>query len=414
MRRVLARRRRVQAAGRPARRGSSTTIETHRQGRPSSRRSRSELDARAGRASPLLTEVVSGLKIDDTTARTRILEGISAAFAQQNRARATIEGRYKELSAARRARGVRRAVQAARPERSPARSRCATRPSAATRSSRGCSSRSRSSRAASASSTSSWASSPPKREEVVDAIGARRQPLARRAPAPRAEPRHGRGADPRGRRAPRQTFTTADELNAYFAADAMVQKLGDLAAQLRALGDDPVAPTSSSRGSSPRGRTRCAALRDKADLFEDGGDVIKLGEHRFTVNTQPLELMIVPRDDGARAPPDRHRLLRDRIERRRSRHAKDLWDQTLVSENARRLSRRVPGGLDAARRRGRQVGPLIEALSRAMIGVRGRELGAGEHRRTDREVACWSASARTPRTASTRATSAACTTPTRR
>jgi len=40
------------------------------------------------------------------------------------------------------------------------------------------------------------------------------------------------------------------------------------------------------------------ALRDRTDLFEGGGNVIRLGRHRFSVNTQPLDLTILPRGDG--------------------------------------------------------------------------------------------------------------------
>src|SRR5690606_18126811 len=40
------------------------------------------------------------------------------------------------------------------------------------------------------------------------------------------------------------------------------------------------------------------ALRDRRDLFEDGGNVIKLGpRHRFSVNTQALDLTLLPRRD---------------------------------------------------------------------------------------------------------------------
>ena len=35
------------------------------------------------------------------------------------------------------------------------------------------------------------------------------------------------------------------------------------------------------------------ALRDKTDLLEDDGNVIRFGQHRFSVNTRPLELTIV-------------------------------------------------------------------------------------------------------------------------
>src|SRR5690606_19518413 len=76
-----------------------------------------------------------------------------------------------------------------------------------------------------------------KREEVNDAIGAKRQQLL--------DERHRRAQNLMtaaerilsgvARRA--KTFKTPDELNAYFASDAMVLKLADVQAQLAALGD---------------------------------------------------------------------------------------------------------------------------------------------------------------------------------
>ena len=44
------------------------------------------------------------------------------------------------------------------------------------------------------------------------------------------------------------------------------------------------------------------SLKDKSDLFEDGGQIIKLGKHRFSVNTQPLDLTLLSRQqsDGKR------------------------------------------------------------------------------------------------------------------
>ena len=40
-------------------------------------------------------------------------------------------------------------------------------------------------------------------------------------------------------------------------------------------------------------------MRDKSELFEEGGDVIRLGpRHRFSVNTQELDLTLMPRGDA--------------------------------------------------------------------------------------------------------------------
>ena len=44
--------------------------------------------------------------------------------------------------------------------------------------------------------------------------------------------------------------------------------------------------------------TRALVLVDKSELFEEGGNVIKLGpRHRFSVNTQELDLTLMPRGD---------------------------------------------------------------------------------------------------------------------
>ncbi len=77
-------------------------------------------------------------------------------------------------------------------------------------------------------------------------------------------------------------------------------------------------PRSSTGGSRPPAQEAGRALRDRVDLFRDGGDTIRLGRHRFAVNTQPLELTLVPHDGGPGASPHRHRLPRRRYATRRS------------------------------------------------------------------------------------------------
>ncbi|MDX6738163.1 DNA repair ATPase [Actinocorallia sp. A-T 12471] len=134
-----------------------------------------------------------------------------------------------------------------------------------------------------------------KREDVYEAFSSRKQALL----------------DERTRRADRLVASadrvlggvarrvaglgSLEEVNTFFATDAMVAKLTATAAELRELGD-PV------RADELDGRVKAArqeagrALRDRLDLFE--GDTIKLGEHRFTVDDQPTELTLVPHDGG--------------------------------------------------------------------------------------------------------------------
>ncbi|NIB39102.1 AAA family ATPase [Pseudomaricurvus alkylphenolicus] len=90
-------------------------------------------------------------------------------------------------------------------------------------------------------------------------------------------------------------FTEADELNTYFASDALSLKTRELVEQLRQLDSAVKADDIEARYKAIKEQA-LRALRDKADIYEDGGNIIKLGpRHRFSVNTQELDLTIIPR-----------------------------------------------------------------------------------------------------------------------
>jgi len=93
-------------------------------------------------------------------------------------------------------------------------------------------------------------------------------------------------------------FTLADELNTYFASDALVVKVRELIEDLRNLdsavkADDLEAKLKTTKEQALRSQ------RDKSDIYEAGGNVIKLGpRHKFSVNTQELDLTIIPRNEA--------------------------------------------------------------------------------------------------------------------
>ena len=289
-----------------------------------------ELDLVQGGLS-LLTEVTSSLKIDDATARTRILEGVSAAFGHQNRARAVLVAKKKELSGteARAEFGAQfrlfgQAVTGAvalcdSPERCDAELSKLLLQLEELEGKFG-------------DLDEFTADLAQKREEVNDAVGSKRQQLLdeqhRRAQnLMTAAERILAGV---GRRA--ATLKTADELNAYFASDAMVLKLVDVQAQLHGLGDDVRADEVASKIKTSR-QDALRGMRDRADLFDGADNVIKLGEHRFSVHTQPLELVLVPRDGTLTlhvTGTDYFEALEDPA----LNAARDLWDQTLPNESA--------------------------------------------------------------------------------
>ncbi|MBT7443845.1 MAG: AAA domain-containing protein [Methylococcales bacterium] len=132
-----------------------------------------------------------------------------------------------------------------------------------------------------------------------------------------------------GRRS--QKFTEVDELNTYFASDNLVLKVKDLAEQLRELGDAVKADDIQSQLKSAKDNA-IRALRDKTDIYEDGGQIIKLGpRHKFSVNTQELDLTIIPRNDTLQVHLTGTDFFEE-IQNDQLTQLKDYWDMTLESE----------------------------------------------------------------------------------
>jgi len=277
----------------------------------------------------VLSEVVAGLQVDDATARTEILERIGEVYAQLNRVRATLANHEKEvLTQEGRAefaaqfalfsQSVMSALgQASTPEACDEHlSRLMVQLEEL--------------EARFGELDEFIGDLTEKREEVYEAFSAKKQLLLderqrRAAGLVNAAERILEGV---GRRA--RTFKDADSLNAWFASDAMVLKLRDLVERLVDLGDTVHAEEIAANLKTARQDAQ-RILRDKLDLFEEG-DLIRLGRHRFGVNTQALELTIVPRD-GAMAFHLTGTDFYQSIDDEAFAATRDLWNQPLVSES---------------------------------------------------------------------------------
>ncbi|MGH1472565.1 MAG: DNA repair ATPase [Cellvibrionaceae bacterium] len=126
-------------------------------------------------------------------------------------------------------------------------------------------------------------------------------------------------------------FTDPDTLNTYFASDALVLKVRDLVEQLRELNSSVKADDIESQFKTAKEQA-LRTLRDKTDIYEDGGNVIKLGPiHKFSVNTQELDLTLIPRKGKLNA----HLTGTDYFEVIQNAELEELrpyWDLSLESE----------------------------------------------------------------------------------
>ncbi|MET0496293.1 MAG: DNA repair ATPase [Actinoplanes sp.] len=277
----------------------------------------------------VVTEVVGGLDIADATVRVAILERIGEVLGGVNRARATLDARRRELAAvegraafaaefALLGQSVTAALAAAdTPDRSDEQLAKLMLQVEALESRFG-------------DFDDFVVQLSDKRAEVYEAFAARRQSLL----------------DERARRADRLVDSaqrtlasvqrrvaglgTIDEVNTYFATDPMVGKLRSVAENLRTLGDTVRAEELDGRVKAAR-QEAGRSLRDRLDLYGDGGTTIRLGRHSFAVNTQAIDLTLVP--DGpelafAITGTDYRGPVRDES----FSATREFWSQTVVSE----------------------------------------------------------------------------------
>jgi hypothetical protein len=284
---------------------------------------------KVGKGLEVLGEVVGGLQVGDPLARAKILEGVSELYSRLNRVRAGLQVKRKELVGREKraefgaqfkllGQNIESALSVAdSPEK------CDEGMSRITVQLEELEGRF-------GEFDEFLGPITQKREELLEAFGAKKQALVdeRQRRAQNLFSAAERILVGVQRRA--KSFKSDDELNTYFASDTMVQKLRQLADQLMELQDSVRSDEVLSRIKTAR-QDALRALRDRQDLFEDGQAVIKFGKHRFNVNTQPLELTLVPRD-GALFLQLTGTDYAVRLEDPALEKYRELWEQHLVSE----------------------------------------------------------------------------------
>jgi len=312
----------------------------------------------------VLGEIVAGLQVDDPTARTRILEEISGVYGQLNRVRATYDNAAKRIGAA-----EGRAEFAAQftlfTQSVSSALNVADTPEACDEQMSRLLLQLEEIEARFGEFDEFVAELAAKREEVLEGFESRKQALMEERQRKARNLMNAAERILEGVKRRTRTFKTADELNTFFASDTMVMKLRGLAEQLTGLGDGTRADELASRLKSAR-QDALRGLRDRIELFEDGDNLIKLGTHRFTVNTQELDLTIVPGDDGMAlhlTGTDFYETVDDAA----FLATRDFWSQHLVSEtpDVYRAEYLAFSLLDGALRGGDD--PSIEALLAARV-----------------------------------------------
>ena len=302
-----------------------------------------------------VTEVVGGLDIADATVRTAVLERVAEAMGGVNRARATLDARRRALLDHEARAGFAAELSLLGQTVTGALAAADT-PDACDEQLTRVLTQLESLESRFAEFDDVLGQLADRRTEIYEAFSARKQSLsdARARRAEQLASAAGRVLETIARRC--AALTDTDAVSTYFASDPLVTKVRRTAGELRELGDRVRAEELDGRLRSAR-QEAARALRDRTDLYADGGRAIRLGDHRFAVSTQPLDLTVVPHGDGLalaltgtdfRTPVTDPALLADR----------PLWNRHLPSESpgvyraehlaARLLHQPGPAALTAA------------------------------------------------------------------
>lgn len=129
-----------------------------------------------------------------------------------------------------------------------------------------------------------------------------------------------------------QSFNEKESIYAFFSTDLMVDKVRKLADDLKENGDVAKAENLGNLLKVAQ-ETALRNLKDKTDLFADGQNIIALGDYKFIVNKQVLDLTIVRRNENLffhlMGTSFYKQVTAETLYKYRF-----IWEQELISENA--------------------------------------------------------------------------------
>ncbi len=128
-----------------------------------------------------------------------------------------------------------------------------------------------------------------------------------------------------------ESFDSENEINGYFATDLMVEKVRDLSRQLSEMEDSAKSEEIQTLLKTSQ-QESVRKLKDKKEIYADGDHVIALGDYKFAVNQQKLDLTLVMRNAQyyyhLTGTAFYEQLQFDAIS-----EYKEVWNQEFISEN---------------------------------------------------------------------------------
>lgn len=128
-----------------------------------------------------------------------------------------------------------------------------------------------------------------------------------------------------------KTFSSREDILSFYASDLMVDKIRQLVTELKSLNDVSKAENLENLIKKSQ-EDALRVLRDKAELYVDGTNIIALGKNKFAVNQQVLNLTMLRRNDELYYHLTGTSFYQ-KVKNKDILQYQDIWDQELISEN---------------------------------------------------------------------------------
>jgi hypothetical protein len=129
-----------------------------------------------------------------------------------------------------------------------------------------------------------------------------------------------------------EKIKTADEMNSFFASDSLVLKYQQFVKNILELGDNIKSDELFGAFKNVKDQS-LRQLRDTQDIFEDNGNIMKMGKHRFSVSKTPFDLTLINKDNKMflhlTSTNFYQEITDDKLETLRT-----YWEHDVVSESA--------------------------------------------------------------------------------
>ncbi|MEM9019386.1 MAG: DNA repair ATPase [Planctomycetota bacterium] len=127
-----------------------------------------------------------------------------------------------------------------------------------------------------------------------------------------------------------ESMEQIEQINGYFASDLMIDKVRDIVDELTDLDDTVKVDDIQSRLKTVR-EDAVRQLKDRQEL-QEGGNVIRFGRHKFSINSQAIDLTTILRDQAMYLHLSGTRFS-EKITDETFNATRPVWSQEVVSEN---------------------------------------------------------------------------------